>query len=303
VHSAIVRFVGETAALGTAAFWAAGSNLFVTAGRSMGSRILNRLRITVACVFLGLALTALRGSPWPTWASGPQVGLLAVSGAVGFVFGDTWYFRSLVILGPGRAALLASLAPIFTAAIAWPTLHERLGPLALLGMALTVGGVGWAVSGGAAPPAEHPEGGVAMGVLAGVLGALGQAGGYVLSKTALRGGLDPLSATVIRVMSAAALIWVLAALERAIPATLGALRDRRASAFMVGGAFCGPFMGVTLSLLALRHVDAGVASSITAIYPILTMFIAARFHGEALTARKLAGAGVAVAGVVVLFLR
>jgi drug/metabolite transporter (DMT)-like permease len=36
---------------------------------------------------------------------------------VGFVFGDTNYFRALVILGPGRAALLASLAPLFTLAM------------------------------------------------------------------------------------------------------------------------------------------------------------------------------------------
>jgi drug/metabolite transporter (DMT)-like permease len=108
---------------------------------------------------------------------------------------------------------------------------------------------------------------------------------------------------VIRVTSAMVAIWILASAERAVPETLGALRDRRASAFMVGGAFCGPFMGVTLSLVALRYVQAGIASSITAIYPIFTMLIASRVHGERLTRRAIVGALVAVAGVVVLFLR
>jgi drug/metabolite transporter (DMT)-like permease len=46
-----------------------------------------------------------------------------------------------------------------------------------------------------------------------------------------------------------------------------------------------------------------VASSITAIYPVFALLIAARFHGERVTTRALLGALVAVAGVIVLFLR
>lgn len=298
-----MRYAGELAALGTAVSWSIGSNFFAAAGRRMGSRELNRLRITAACVLLCATLTALRGAPWPTWASRPQVVLLAVSGLIGFVFGDTWYFRSLVILGAGRAALLASLAPLFTVLIAWPTLHEHPGPLALAGIALTVGGVAWVIGARGAPVPAHREGSTAMGVFAGVLAALGQAGGYVLSRSAVRGGLDPLSATVIRVSSAMVAIWVLAGLERAVRPTLATLRDRRAAAFMVGGAIFGPFLGVTLSLTAIRYIDAGVASSITAVYPILTMLIAARAHREPLTLRAVAGAAVAIGGVVVLFLR
>ncbi len=298
-----MRFAGETAALGTALCWSVGSNLFAAAGRGMSSRVLNRLRITTAAVFLSLALLLTQGAWWPVWATRPQVALLAVSGLIGFVFGDTWYFRSLLILGPGRAALIASLAPVFTVFLAWPVLHELPGPLAALGILLTIGGVAWVVGGRPSERAVHAEGSVAMGVFAGVLGALGQAGGYVLSKMAMQGGIDPLSATVIRVTFAMIAIWILALAEGAGSETLGALRERRASAFMAGGAFFGPFMGVTLSLVALRYVQAGIASSITAVYPVFTMLIASRVHGEPLTRRALAGALVAVAGVVVLFLR
>src|SRR5262249_38892966 len=133
-----VRYAGEFAALGTACCWASGTNLFAAAGRRMGSVVLNRLRITVAAMFLVLAMLAIKGAPWPTWATGPQIALLALSGLVGFVFADTNYFRALVILGPGRAALLASLAPLFTLAIAWPLLGEVPGPMVVLGVALTL---------------------------------------------------------------------------------------------------------------------------------------------------------------------
>ena len=59
----------------------------------------------------------------------------------------------------------------------------------------------------------------------------------------------------------------------------------------------------TLSLTAIRFIETGVAASITAIYPIFAMVIAARFHGDRLTPRAIFGALLAVAGVVVLFLR
>jgi drug/metabolite transporter (DMT)-like permease len=303
VGGARLRFAGELAALGTAVCWSAGSNFFAAAGRRMGSVVLNRLRITAAMLLLGAALLITRGAPWPGWATPAQIGVLALSGLIGFVFGDTWYFRALVILGPGRAALLASTAPLFTAVIAWPLLGERLGPLALIGMAMTLGGVWWVLAARSAAQHDHVEGSAAIGVLAGLLGALGQAGGYVLSKIALRSGLDPLSATMVRVTSACAAIWLLATFEGATVRTLATLQDRRGAAFMLAGAVCGPFLGVTLSLAALHWIPTGIAASITAIYPIFTILLAARFHGEALTWRIVGGAIVAVAGVVVLFLR
>jgi drug/metabolite transporter (DMT)-like permease len=96
---------------------------------------------------------------------------------------------------------------------------------------------------------------------------------------------------------------VVALIGRRAADSLDALRDRRAAAFMVAGAFFGPFLGVTLSLVALRYVEAAVAASLTAIYPILTLLLANRFHGEAITARLAAGAVLAVLGVMVLFAR
>ncbi|MFH1018555.1 MAG: DMT family transporter [Pseudomonadota bacterium] len=299
-----MQFAGELSALATAVCWASGSMFFAAAGRRMGSGVLNRLRITVACVFLGAALLATRGSPWPYWATPLQVGLLALSGLIGFVFGDRYYFKSLVILGPSRATLVYSTAPLFTVVIAWPLLHEFPGTLVFLGMTLTLGGIFLVLKGRMDHQAVHPEGSVSVGVIAGLLGALGQAGGYVISKIALREGLDPLSATVIRIVAAMIGVWFLASLKKGTAArSFAALRDRPAAALMVGGAFLGPFLGVTLSLAALKFIQAGVAASIIAIYPILTLFLSTLFHGEKITLRTLFGTVVAVAGVVVLFVR
>ena len=60
-----MRYAGELAALATGVCWATAQTLFVTAGRRMGTVLLNRLRITVAAFLLAGALLATRGSPWP----------------------------------------------------------------------------------------------------------------------------------------------------------------------------------------------------------------------------------------------
>jgi drug/metabolite transporter (DMT)-like permease len=298
-----VRFAGEFAALGTALCWGAGSNFFAAAGLSMGAIVLNRLRISIALLFLAGALLVTRGSPWPTWATGAQILVLGASGLIGFVFGDNFYFRSLLVLGPGRAAMLACLAPPFTALFAVPLLGERLGPLAFLGMALTLAGVAWAILDRDRVEHQHFRGPILVGVATGVLGALGQAGGYVLSKIALKGGLDALSATVIRVAIAVAFVWIVAAASGDVSRSILALRNRSAAAAMIGGAFCGPFLGVTLSLFALAHAEAGVAASIAAFYPIPTLIISRHVHAEPITPRVVTGGLIAIAGVVILFVR
>ena len=267
-----MRYAGEFAALGTAVCWAAGSNFFAAAGQRMGSVVLNRLRITVAVVLLGTALFVTRGSPWPVWATPSQVWLLALSGLVGFVFGDLYYFRALVILGPGRAALVTSMSPIFTLLIGWPVLGETPGPLVLLGMALTLGGITWVLLESERREHAHVEGSVTVGVVAGVLAAARavgrlralEAGDAHRSRPALgdrdprgRGGRRHLGDGGVRSGTCAA---------RSAPCATGG-----AAAFMVGGAFFGPFLGVTLSLTALKFIEAGVAAAITSVYPVLTL--------------------------------
>jgi drug/metabolite transporter (DMT)-like permease len=298
-----VNYAGEFAALGTAVCWAGASNLFATAAETMGSRVLNRLRITAAWAFLTVAMVFAHHAPWPTWASAPATLALALSGMIGFIFGDTFQFRSIVILGPGRASLLASTAPLFTTALAWPLLHQRPGPLALLGMLLTLSGTAFVISAPSRRREGHAEGSIAVGIASGLLGAIGQAGGYVLSKLALRTGLDPLSGTVIRVGCACMAVWILTGAERQVVPTLSALRAARSTLFMLGGALLGPCLGVLLSLTSLHLIDAGVSASITAIAPLFAMVFAARFHDERLTWRALVGSVIAIAGVVVLFRR
>ena len=72
------------------------------------------------------------------------------------------------------------------------------------------------------------------------------------------------------------------------------------TAHNIGGALVAnlALLGVTLSLTALLFVQAGVAASITAFAPVLTILISARFHHEPLTPGTILGALVAATGIV-----
>jgi drug/metabolite transporter (DMT)-like permease len=170
-------------------------------------------------------------------------------------------------------------------------------------MAMTLGGLAVVLHARRQATPPHPEGTATFGIVCGVLAALAAAAGYVLSRMALRTGIDPLSATLVRVVAALAAVWIVAIPRGGLAGVHSAFADRFAVRAMLAGAVCGPFIGVTLSLYALQHTQAAVATSIFACSPLLAVVLGARFHGEPLTPRIAAGALLTVAGVVVLFTR
>jgi drug/metabolite transporter (DMT)-like permease len=269
----------------------------------MGSVQLNRLRLLVALGPLLVTLWIVRGAPWPGIPNVNTLLLMAASGVVGFAIADSYYFRALVILGTGRTALLLATAPVFTAIFARWWMDERLGARALAGMAMTLAGLGLVLGDRRQATAPHREGSAAAGVACGVFAAICAAAGYVLSRLALTSGIDPLSATTLRVAAALVVVWMVAIPRGGWAPARAALRDRFATRMMIAGALCGPFLGVTLSLVALQRTQAAGATSIFAISPLVALGLGVRFHGEPLSARIGAGALLAIAGVITLFTR
>ena len=295
--------LGQLAALGTAFCWAFSALAFSAAGRRMGVLPLNLIRLVMALGFLALATWGLRGLPLPTDATPRAWGWLAVSGLIGFVFGDLCLFQAYMLIGPRIASLMMSLSPLLTALIGWLVLRETLSGRDALGVALTVGGIAWAVL-ERNPPVEggpHQPRPSLAGLALGFCGALGQAGGLVLSKLGM-GSYDPVAATEVRVIAAIAGYALLISAVRAWPRVVAAMEDRRGLAFSATGAFFGPFLGVSLSLFAVRHTVAGVAASIMALQPVLIIPLVVVLHRERVGVGGVLGALVAVAGVALLFL-
>jgi len=290
--------LGQLAALGAASCWSISALAFEEAGKRVGSFAVNVVRLVLAAALLALVGWTTRGLPLPTDASSHAWLWLGISGLVGFTFGDLCQFRAFVLLGPRLTTLMMGLAPPLTALIGWLLLGEVLHGRQLLAMGAILAGIAWAVGSRAATrDGSHPR---LAGLLLAAGGALGQAGGLVLSKVGM-GDYDPFAATEVRILAGLAGYVVLTTLLRWWPRVSAAVDDRPGLAFTALGAFFGPFLGVTLSLIAVRHTLAGVAASLMATTPLLIIPLVVVLRRERVGVAGIGGAVLVVVGVALLF--
>lgn len=308
---------GVAAAFGTAFCWAMTALFFSAASRRIGQFAVNQIRLVQACVLLGIAcLVAGAFAPVPAI----QLVLLALSGLIGLTLGDAALFLSLQIIGPRRGSLIMALVPGFAAVLMIPLLGETLSWVGVVGMVVTIAGVMWVVLERGQP--GEIEGKAWLGVVMGVLGALGQAAGLIFSKAGLgmrgAGGLlnsmsgitpenvvvvSPLYGTLVRMLAGTVLLVAWCVFVGRLGETLRKLKDKRGLAQTSAGAFFGPFVGVTLSLAAVAWTNTAVAATIMAISPVLVIPVVAIVYKQKVTYRAVLGAVVAIAGVAVLTFR
>jgi drug/metabolite transporter (DMT)-like permease len=291
---------GELAAVATALCWTVTALAFESAGKRIGALALNMLRLALGLLLLTVYCGITRGMILPLDATQHAWIWLSVSGVVGLTLGDLCLFRAFVLIGARLSMLIMALVPPITALLGWLMLSENLVFRELAGMVLTVGGVAWVV-GERKSSGEAPSSARVGGVVLAVCGAIGQALGLVLSKVGM-GSYDPFAATQIRAIAGLIGFVVLFTFIGGWPKIAAAVRDRGAMGRTSIGAFFGPFLGVSLSLLAVQLTQAGVAATLMSLVPILIIPPAVVLFKEAVTTRAVVGSVVAVAGGALLFL-
>ncbi len=294
--------IGEWAAMGTALAWTLSALAWTASGKRVGSLPVGFIRLLVATVYLLLYGRLIRGLWLPSDASAEAWWLLSCSGFLGFFLADLCLFRAFVLIGPRLALLIQSLTPPLTALTARVFLGEILSPLDWVGMALTVSGVSWVIVGRAPSSAVVASGReLRSGLLLALAAALTQALGFICSKRGI-GQYDAVAATFIRVMIAIVCFAVLITLTRRWQHIRTALRDRRAMSIVLFGSLVGPFLGVALSLVAIRHCHAGVAATIISTTPVLILPFVIFLYREQVSLRSAVGAIISVLGVALLVL-
>jgi drug/metabolite transporter (DMT)-like permease len=297
-----MNYLGELAALGTAAAFAINSVLFTVAGQKVSAIVVNRVRLVFAMLLLVLAHWLVFGVPFPVQVGREGWLWLGLSGFAGLVLGDIFLFSAFVVVGARISMLMMSLAPVIAAVIAWVFLGEVLSPLQILGVLLTLSGVGWVIwqRNGKKGPGN---GQFKRGVLLALGGAFGQAVGLVLAKEGMGGGYSPLSGNYIRMITALGVMWAIAFFQKQGRVTISRVtQDGRALLLIAGGAFIGPFLGVSLSLLSLQHTAVGVSSTLTSLAPVFLLPVGYFYFGERFGWQTILATIIAILGVALLFL-
>ncbi|MCX6144297.1 MAG: DMT family transporter [Ignavibacteriales bacterium] len=294
-------FIGELCGLLTAVCWSGSSLAFSAATLRVGPIRLNVTRLIFAAALLFVAVV-ITGSD--IHLSSSQLRNLVISGIIGLVIGDTFLFKSYEIIGARMGMLIMSVAPAISALLAYVLLGEILSWMAVLGMVVTLLGIAIVVF-------ERRETITGtrrshfQGIVFGFLAAAGQGVALVMAKMAFNEGpINGFVATLVRIVSSTIVIWPLAWIAGKYDNAYSIfMKDRKALWLTLLGAFLGPFLGITLSLVSVANTTVGIAATLMATVPILMLPLVKYIQKDHISWRAIVGATIAVGGVAILFMR
>ena len=211
--------------------------------------------------------------------------------------------------------LFMTLAPPFAAIAGWIILGETLSWKAGLAMLVTLSGIAISIlsrDGGHHFTVSLPLKGILLGLGAG----LGQGVGLVLSKVGVQYYADavpadapaamdtmlPFASTMIRALVGGVGFLLLMSLQHGLPRLKSSLQDRKGMLFVLILTLFGPVLGVSLSLMAVRYTDAGIASTLMALSPVLILIPYAFIYKQRIRFKEVLGVAVSMAGVCLFFL-
>jgi drug/metabolite transporter, DME family len=285
--------LGALCALGSAVAWALTSLLVRSLTPRFGTVAINAARTTVCALLIAAWMAVGDGFDGLSAVSTRSLILLLVSIVTAIAVGDTVFFESTRMLGLGRAMTLSMSYPVVAAVLAAFLLDERISAQIAIGGLLTLGGLVVVV-------ATRQEEGAAPRSWLGVGAAAAAAVAWGVSVVALRVPLeeiDALTAQLVRLPLAAALLWAMPWSWRDAPALIRGGRDVAVRLGVLGVLTA---LSSVMYVLSIKHAGVAVATVLSSTAPLFAVPLGVVFLGERLPPIALVGAGVAVAGVVVL---
>ena len=310
-----MQHLGEIISLMVAVFWTVTAIFADKASHRLGSMTTNVIRLSLASVFLAVLLWITLGHPYPVHADGKAWLWLGLSALVGYVFGDWCLFNCYLVIGARFGQLFMTLAPPMAAIAGWAMLGETLTWKSILAMIVTLSGIAISILSrgeGHKMKLSLPLKGVLLGLGAGA----GQGVGLVLSKIGMQhyeaavpvdapaamGTMLPFASTMIRALIGGIGFLCLMALQKDLPRLKAAAHDRKGLTYAVILTLFGPVLGVSLSLMAVQYTDAGIASTLMALTPVLIILPYALMYKQRVKLKEIVGVVVSMTGVAMFFL-
>lgn len=304
-----MTYIGELISIGVAFSWTATALLSEYGSKRMGNLTLNVLRMALALLFSLVLFAIVVGSPLPVGVTSQALGWMLLSGLVGYVIGDFCLFQCYIIIGSRYGQLFMTLAPLAAALMAWVSLGQQMTAMSIVAMLVTLLGIGISVLG----RGEHHKVSLKLpfnGVLFAIAAALCQGIGLVLSKigmdhydtTQMPSWLIPFSANFLRCIAGIIGFSLLLYFRDGFTPLREAMYDRKGMIAAIATTIFGPFVGVGFSLMAVQYTNAGIASTLMALTPIIILLPSWWLFRQPITWKAVIGAVISVVGVSLFFL-
>ncbi len=295
-------YIGEIAALAAAFSFSLTSVLFTLAGRRINVIVSLATSLPISWIVMIMLHAVVLGELFPISASLDRWLPLSTSGILAFVLSSYFMLNAYQYIGPRLTMLIASLAPVIGAILAFLLLDQALPANSTAGIALVILGITWVVAERSPIEENAVNQDLKRGVIFAFLGTLAQGFAFVFSSQGVAGGFPPFSATLIRISAAILALWLLIAWRGEMRETLSAFHnDRRTFLQICGAAILGPVIAGSFLLLAFQHIPVGVATTLSHTTAIMLIPIAYIVFKERITPRAVVGTCLAIAGIAILF--
>lgn len=292
---------GEFFALASPMAWAAALVIFRRTGETLGPFALNLLKNVSALALMLLTLIGwalYTGAGWPSF-TGAELAIILASGVLGMALGDTLYFRTLNLVGAGRAGVIGSLLSPFVIIVSAVLLGERLVAWQWAGFALVMAGI-LVVTLKRYRTEVSPQA-LRLGLGIGVVAVACMALGVVMVKPLLEQG-PFLWVLVLRLAGGVLAMVCVIAWRQDWGRLLASYRTPQPWRMTAVGCFLGGYGGTLLWLAGYKLIPASEASIYNESQLIFMVLFAWWFLGEELNARKIAGVLLTLGGVLIMLL-
>ena len=289
---------GETFALASALGWALAVVLMRRIGETLPAFELNLFKNSLGMLLLVPTILLVNGLEVPGYSL-YELAVVFASGVIGIAVADTWYLRSLNLMGAGRAAIVASLFSPFVIMLSMIFLGERMVPWQWLGVFLVISGVlmvTWRVQYSSIDPKDIRKGAI-LGVAAVFMMALG----IVLVKESLEA--RPLLWTMeLRLAGGVAGMLAYTWVKGQWQSVRRNFQRPQPWLGIIGASFLAAYLALILWLAGYKLLDASVASILNQTNVVFILLLAWLMLGEQITRRKLAGIVLTIGGVLIMVL-
>jgi drug/metabolite transporter (DMT)-like permease len=256
-------------------------------------------RDLIVAVFLFVALRVI--SPRRLGVERRHLRFLFFYGIELSLFNSLWTI-SVALNGAAVATVLAYSSAAFTALLGWRLLAERLNPLKITAVALSLMGCVF-VSGAHTASAWSSN---TLGILTGLLSGMAFAGYSLMGKAASQRALDPWTTLLYSFAFAVPFLFTYNLFPAWLPEGVASLNFLWLGASLGGWAILaflavGPTVGgFGFYIVSLTYLPASVANLIATLEPVITTVLAYLFLGERLSLVQLLGSVLIITGVITL---
>ena len=291
----------ELAAICAAMTWALSAVIAAGPSAQLGAIAFNRVRMSIVFVLLA-AYVAVSGG-WRTLEA-EHILPLVLSAIIGIFLGDTCLFLTMNRMGPRRSNILFSTNAPISAVLGFLFLGETIVAQKIVGIAIVFSGVILAIVFGKRRSQldtwETVKGSLPVGIALGLGAALCQSVSSIIARPVMASGVDPATASALRVGVAVVLLSALIATGIRQVQPKAKLTLRTAALIGVSGV-AAMGIGMTLVLFALSGGKVGIVATLSATTPAWILPLIWIRTGERPAAMAWVGAVLVIAGSGLIF--